>query len=107
MACDAQSLRSGRIFPSTPPARRSPRYARAVTTRKHVGFVVHLLCHVVSSCDEGFDIHPASRCTKVLQGLRIDPRRLMSKLLHVLNVRPRINSGMAVRTALAPQFQHT
>ena len=69
--------------------------------------VVHLLCHVASSCDEGFDIHPASRCTKALQGLRIDPRRLMSKLLHVLNVRPRINSGMAVRAALAAQFQHT
>jgi hypothetical protein len=30
--------------------------------------------------------HPASRCTKALQGLRIDPRRLMSKLLHVFNV---------------------
>src|SRR5580693_10147773 len=41
------------------------------------------------------------------QNLRIDPRRLMSKLLHVFNVRPRINSGMAVRTAFAPQFQHT
>ena len=40
------------------------------------------------------------------QHLRIDPRRLMSKLLHVLNVRPRINSGMAVRAALAAQFQH-
>src|SRR5579863_2808324 len=33
--------------------------------------------------------HLASRCTK---NLRIDPRRLMSKLLHVLNVRPRIDS---------------
>src|SRR5580692_11147650 len=30
----------------------------------------------------------------------------MSKLLHVFNVRPWINSGMAVRTALAPQFQN-
>ena len=47
------------------------------------------------------------RCTKAPQGLRIDPRRLMSKLLHVLNVRPRINSGIAVRAALAAQFQHT
>ena len=72
-----------------------------------VGFVVHLLCHVVSSCDEGFEIRPASRCTKALQGLRIDPRRLMSKLPHVLNVRPRINSGMAVRAALTAQFQYT
>src|ERR1035438_9774008 len=26
--------------------------------------VVHLLCHAASSCDEGFDTHPASRCTK-------------------------------------------
>jgi hypothetical protein len=26
--------------------------------------VVHLLCHVASSCDESFDIHPASRYTK-------------------------------------------
>jgi hypothetical protein len=40
------------------------------------------------------------------EGLRIDPRRLVSKLLHVLNVRPGINRGMAVRAALAPQFQH-
>ena len=71
------------------------------------GLVVHLLCQVASSCDEGFDTHPESRCTKALQGLRIDPRRLMSKLLHVLNVRPRINSGMAVRAALTAQFQHT
>ena len=39
--------------------------------------------------------------------LRMDPRRLMSKLLHVLNVRPRIDSGMAVRAALTAQFQHT
>src|ERR1700739_3205194 len=52
-----------------------------------VEFAVHLLCHAVSSCGEGFDIHPASRCIKALQGLRIDPRRLMSKLLHVLNIR--------------------
>src|SRR5208283_5637373 len=72
-----------------------------------VGFVVHLLCPVVSSCDEGFEIHTASRCTKALQSLRIYPRRLMSKLLHVLNVRPRINCGIAVRAALAAQFQHT
>jgi hypothetical protein len=28
----------------------------------------------------------ASCCTKARQALRIDPRRLMSKLLHVLNV---------------------
>jgi len=46
--------------------------------------VVHLLCHMAPSCDEGFDIH----CTIALQGLRIDPRRLMSKFLHVLNVSP-------------------
>jgi hypothetical protein len=39
--------------------------------------------------------------------LRIDPRRFMSKLLYVLNVRPGINSGMAVRAAFATQFQHT
>jgi hypothetical protein len=39
--------------------------------------------------------------------LRIDTRRLMSKLLHVLNVRARINSGIAVRAALTAQFQHT
>jgi hypothetical protein len=51
--------------------------------------------------------HPASRCTKALQGLRIDPRCLMSKLLHVLDVRSRINSGIAVRAALTAQFQHT
>ena len=31
----------------------------------------------------------------------------MSKLLHVLNVRSRIKSGMAVCAAFAPQFQHT
>ena len=37
--------------------------------------------------------------------LQIDPRRLMSKLLDILNVRPRINSGIAVRAALAAQFQ--
>jgi len=43
--------------------------------------------------------HPASRCTKAQQPLRIDPRRLMSKLLYVLNVRPRINSGIAVGAA--------
>ena len=49
----------------------------------------------------------ASRCTKALQCLRIDPRRLMSKLLHVLNVRPGINSRIAVGAALAAQFQHT
>jgi len=50
---------------------------------------------------------PANLCTKPLQNLRIDPRRLMSKLLHVLNVGPRINSGIAVRAALTAQFQHT
>jgi hypothetical protein len=53
-----------------------------------------------------FDTHAVSRHTNQ-QNLGIDPRRLMSKLLHVLNVRPRINSGMAVRAALAAQFQHT
>src|SRR5712691_9441894 len=47
------------------------------------------LCHVASSCDEGFDTDPASRCTKSPARLRIDARRLMSKLLHVLNIRPR------------------
>ena len=26
--------------------------------------VIHLFSHVVSSCDDGFDIHPAIRCTK-------------------------------------------
>ena len=31
----------------------------------------------------------------------------MSKLLYVLNVRSRINSGIAVRAALTAQFQHT
>ncbi len=45
--------------------------------------------------------------TPLHQGLRIDPRCLVSKLLHVLDVRPGINSGMAVRAALAAQFQHT
>ena len=30
----------------------------------------------------------------------------MSKLLHVLNVRPRIDSGSAVRAALAAEFRH-
>ena len=70
------------------------------------GLVVHLLCQVASSCDEGFGTHPESLWTKILQGLRIDPRRLMSKLLHVLNVRPRINSRMAIRAALTAQFQH-
>jgi hypothetical protein len=37
----------------------------------------------------------------------METRRLMSKLLHVLNVRPTIKSGMAVRAALTAQFQHT
>ncbi len=31
----------------------------------------------------------------------------MPKLLHVLNIRPRINSGIAVRAAFAAQLQHT
>ena len=31
----------------------------------------------------------------------------MSKLLYVLNIRPRINSGSAVGAAFAAQFQHT
>ena len=62
----------------------------------------------VSSVDVGFVVHPPGESLdKNLQGLRIDPRRLMSKLLHVLNIRPRINSGMAVRAALTAQFQHT
>jgi len=50
---------------------------------------------------------PGESLHKTLQGLRIDSRRLMSKLLHVLNIRARINSGMAVRAALAAQFQYT
>ena len=29
--------------------------------------VVHLLCHMASSCDAGLEIHPASRCTKILR----------------------------------------
>jgi hypothetical protein len=41
------------------------------------------------------------------QGLRINPRRLMPKLLDVLNVRPRINRGIAACAALTAQFQHT
>jgi hypothetical protein len=49
------------------------------------------------------DRQDAPRCTN----LRINPRRLMPQLLNVLNVRPRINSGMAVRAALTAQFQHT
>jgi hypothetical protein len=40
----------------------------------------------VEFATKAFDTHLASRCTKALLGLRIDPRRLMSKLLHVLNV---------------------
>ena len=44
------------------------------------------------------------RCTKAL---RIDPRCLVPQLLHVLNIRPRINSGIAVRAAFAAQLQHT
>jgi hypothetical protein len=31
----------------------------------------------------------------------------MPKLLHVLNVRPTINSGKAARAALTAQFRHT
>jgi hypothetical protein len=42
-----------------------------------------------------------------LNVLRIDPRRFVSKLLHVLNVGARIDSGRAVGAALAAQFQHT
>ena len=42
-----------------------------------------------ASCDELFDIHAGESLHKARQNLRIDPRRLMSKLLHV--------SGMAVR----------
>ncbi len=73
----------------------------------NVGSNPTLSAIIFVSCDDAFDTHPAIRCTKSQQGLRIDPRRLMSKLLHVLNVRPRINSGMAVGAALAAQFQHT
>ena len=104
--------RDGRVLRST--LRRCSRWGQCPqcelfsrTTSRRSSSVVHLLWHLASSCDEGFDIHRARRCTRALQGLRIDPRRLMSKLFHVLNVRPRINSGMAVDAALAPQFQHT
>jgi hypothetical protein len=45
--------------------------------------------------------------TPLHKALRIDPRRLMSKLLDVLNVRPRINSRIAVGAAFTAQFQHT
>jgi hypothetical protein len=41
------------------------------------------------------------------QGLRIDPGRLVSKLLDIFNIGARINGGIAVRAALAAQFQHT
>jgi hypothetical protein len=41
---------------------------------------------VLLSCDEGSDTHLRVVARKPLQGLRIDPRGLMSKLLHVLNV---------------------
>jgi hypothetical protein len=71
------------------------------------------------SCSHGF-AHPTSMLsgyTRRKRGrkkrhtpsrlLRIDPRRLMSKLLHVLNVRPGINSGIAVRAALTAQLQYT
>ena len=44
-----------------------------------------------------------TRCTQLLC---IDSRRPMSKILHVLNVRPRINRGVAVGAALTAQFQH-
>ena len=60
-----------------------------------------------ASCDEHFEIHAGESLHKARQNLRIDPRRLMSKLLHVLNVRARINSGMAVRAAFTAQFQYT
>ena len=45
--------------------------------------------------------------TPLHQGLRIDPRRLVSKLLDIFNIGARINRGMAVRAALSAQFQHT
>jgi len=54
---------------------------------------------VIFGSDEAFT-SPSESLHKFLQGLRIDPRRLMSKLLHVLNVRPRIDSGIAVGAAL-------
>jgi hypothetical protein len=41
------------------------------------------------------------------KNLRIDSRRLMSKLLDIFNIGTRINGGMAVRAALAAQFQYT
>ena len=72
-----------------------------------VGFMAPFLFHMTYSCDEGFDIHPASGCTKALQGLRIDPRRLMSKLLDIFNIGAGINGGIAVRATLAPKFEHT
>ena len=68
--------------------------------------MVHFLFHMTHRCGEGFEIHPATRCSKTQQGLRIDPRRLVSKLLHVLNVRAGINRRSALRAALAAEFQH-
>ena len=32
-----------------------------------VRFVVHLLCHVASSSDEGFDLHPPNLCKKPIK----------------------------------------
>ena len=43
----------------------------------------------------------------VVQNLRIDPGRLVSKLLDIFNIGARIHSGIAVGAALAAQFQHT
>ena len=94
-------------------APRSPRHImyydliRLMEDRASSAFARITSALASSACDEGFDIHQASRYPNALHGLRIDPRRLMSQLLHVLNVRPRINRGMAVRAALAAQFQHT
>jgi len=41
------------------------------------------------------------------QGLRIDPGRLVSKLLDIFKIGARINGGIAVGAALTAQFQHT
>ena len=76
------------------------------------------LAAVISGKPNGGSTHPGDNAGRKTQGpdlmypaapkpLRIDPRRFMSELLHVLNIRPRINRGIAVRAALAAQFQHT
>ena len=61
----------------------------------------------ITCSDENFDIDPPTRYTKALQNLRIDPGRLVSKLLDIFNIGARIHSGIAVRAALTAQFEHT